>query len=81
MSTAPTLGAPTGCPARSSATTSFGPMSTALVSGNPAFNEKIRTQYLVRGQDATMTVAGTALKTLFLLVVLVAAGGGAGRRR
>jgi uncharacterized YccA/Bax inhibitor family protein len=63
-----------GCPAGSSVTASFGPMSTALASGNPAFNEKIRTQYLVRGQDATMTVAGTALKTLFLLVVLVAAG-------
>jgi uncharacterized YccA/Bax inhibitor family protein len=49
-------------------------MASAVASGNPAFNEKIRTEYFVRGQDATMTVAGTALKTLFLLVVLVVAG-------
>jgi uncharacterized YccA/Bax inhibitor family protein len=45
-------------------------------SGNPAFNDRVLSDYLVRqsAQPAHMTLGGTALRTLFLLVVLVATG-------
>src|SRR4029079_380114 len=45
-------------------------------SGNPALSEKVVSEYLVAPRDrtATMTVGGTALKTLVLLVFLVAGG-------
>ena len=45
--------------------------------GNPALSEKVVSEYLVGSRErvATMTVTGTALKTLVLLVFLV--GGGA----
>lgn len=44
-------------------------------SGNPALSEKIVDQYLVPVADTrSMTVAGTAIKTLVLLIVLVLAG-------
>ncbi len=48
-----------------------------LDTGNPALNEKVAREYLVapREATATMTVAGTAIKTFVLLVFL--AGGGA----
>jgi uncharacterized YccA/Bax inhibitor family protein len=44
--------------------------------GNPALSEKVVSEYLVgsREEVTTMTVAGTALKTLVLLVFLVAGG-------
>jgi uncharacterized YccA/Bax inhibitor family protein len=47
-----------------------------MQTGNPALSEKIASEYLVapREQVATMTVFGTALKTLVLLVFLVAGG-------
>lgn len=44
-------------------------------SGNPALSEKVVDQYLVPVADTrSMTVAGTAIKTLVLLIVLVLAG-------
>src|SRR3954469_19243607 len=47
-----------------------------LHTGNPALSEKFASEYLVapREQVATMTVAGTAIKTFVLLVFLVAGG-------
>ena len=47
-----------------------------MQTGNPALSEKFASEYLVapREQVATMTVTGTALKTLVLLVFLVAGG-------
>lgn len=49
---------------------------TAMRSGNPALGEKAVDRYLVAdaGAAKTMTVAGTALKTLLLACLLVAAG-------
>jgi uncharacterized YccA/Bax inhibitor family protein len=52
-------------------------MTTTLMhTGNPALSEKVVSEYLVapREQVKTMTVAGTALKTLVLLVFLIAGG-------
>ena len=44
-------------------------------SGNPALSEKVVGEYLVPAADTrTMSVGGTAVKTLVLLIVLVAAG-------
>ena len=47
-------------------------------SGNPAFNERIQTEYLApsttAAQAPTMSVAGVAIKTTLDLAVLVAAG-------
>jgi uncharacterized YccA/Bax inhibitor family protein len=50
--------------------------SPATRSGNPAFNDRIVGEYLVRQGAAprSMTVAGTAAHTLLFLLVLVAAG-------
>ena len=49
-----------------------------LTSGNPAFSEKVAQSYLVadptQAKPRTMTVAGTSVKTLVLLIVLVAGG-------
>src|SRR3954452_18435727 len=47
-----------------------------LHTGNPALSEKVASEYLVapREQVKTMTVAGTSIKTLVLLVFLVAGG-------
>lgn len=49
---------------------------TGESSGNPAFNERIESHYLVArsGESATMTRAGVAGKTLINLAVLVAGG-------
>ena len=45
-------------------------------SGNPAFSERVVDEYLSGGAGApkTMRVSGTAAKTLFLLLVLIAGG-------
>jgi len=45
-------------------------------SGNPAFSERVVDEYLSGGDGApkTMRVSGTAAKTLFLLLVLIAGG-------
>jgi uncharacterized YccA/Bax inhibitor family protein len=47
-----------------------------MQSGNPALSDKMVSEYLVapREQVATMTIAGTALKTFVLLVFLVGGG-------
>ncbi len=52
------------------------PAGTAAHSGNPAFNESRYDTYLVPEgvQPATMTVGGTALKTGFLLLLVIAGG-------
>ncbi len=48
----------------------------SVASGNPAFSDKAMGEYFARPATATssMTVMGTALKTAFLLAVLVAGG-------
>jgi uncharacterized YccA/Bax inhibitor family protein len=45
-------------------------------SGNPALSEKVVSEYLTptAAEARTMSVGGTAFKTLFLLLVLIAAG-------
>ena len=45
-------------------------------SGNPAFNDRVTTEYLTAPavQEATMTRGGVAIKTLFNLAVLIASG-------
>ena len=57
------------------ATTTTGP---AIRSGNPAFSDEVISQYLAptrtESTPATMTVGGTAFKTLVLLAVLIAGG-------
>jgi uncharacterized YccA/Bax inhibitor family protein len=53
-------------------------MATMTSSGNPALNAKVVDDYLAPTRTVvtpkTMTVGGTAVKTLFFLVVLVAGG-------
>src|SRR5262245_62405472 len=50
--------------------------SGGMSSGNPALSEKVVDQYFVPSgtERRTMTVAGTAIKTLLLLAFLVAGG-------
>ena len=47
---------------------------TRLHSGNPALSEKFVETHLARSATRSMTVAGVSVKTLILLVVLVAGG-------
>ena len=49
---------------------------SAVITGNPALSEKVVSEYLVapREKVTTMTVGGTAIKTLVLLVFLIAGG-------
>jgi len=51
------------------------PMATTM-SGNPAFSDRIETEYMVGEPTVTktMSVGGVALKTLIFLVILVAGG-------
>ena len=48
--------------------------STRLQSGNPALSETFIETHLTAGAARSMTVAGVSIKTLVLLVVLVAGG-------
>ncbi len=48
--------------------------STRLQSGNPALSEKFVETHLIASAARSMTVAGVSVKTLILLVVLVAGG-------
>ena len=53
--------------------------STGLHSGNPALSEKLIRSNLTVSAPQSMTVAGVSIKTLLLLVALVAGGAWGGR--
>ncbi len=49
-------------------------MTSAIATGNPAFSDRVRGEATVQSGERTMSVGGTAVKTLALLVLVVAAG-------